>query len=177
MKLHSNHLALSLAFLTIACGSIEESPLPLVDIPAKLQPTAETLKAVVPAIGVQIYECRVTQAGAHEWAFVAPEANLFDERGNKIGTHYAGPHWESSDGSKLQGTVKERADAPVADAIPWLWLTVKSVGKDGAFSRTTSIVRVRTVGGVAPQSGCSAASVGTTSRVNYTADYYFYAAN
>src|SRR5262245_47077309 len=93
-----NNFVFSLALLVVACGSIEDAPLPLVDIPAKLQPPAsETLKTVVPAVGVQIYECRVTQTGTHEWAFVAPEANLFDERGNKIGTHYVGPHWESSE--------------------------------------------------------------------------------
>jgi hypothetical protein len=74
--------------------------------------------------------------------------------------------------------VKERADAPSADSIPWLWLTAKSVGKDGgAFSRTTSILRVRTVGGVAPLTGCGAATVGASARVAYAADYYFYVAN
>jgi hypothetical protein len=32
---------------------------------------------------------------------VAPEADLFDARGNRIGRHYAGPHWRSTDGSKI----------------------------------------------------------------------------
>ena len=88
----------------------------------------------------------------------------------------AGPHWESTDGSKILGTVKERADAPVADAIPWLLLAAKSVGSEGAFSKVTSIQRVSTVGGVAPKAGCSQAAVGTPARTNYTADYYFFTA-
>jgi hypothetical protein len=131
---------------------------------------------IVPAKGVQIYECRVKkeQAGAYEWAFVAPEADLFDERGNRIGKHYAGPHWEAADGSKIMGVVKERADARSPDAIPWLLLAAKSVGPAGSFSRVTSIQRVNTEGGAAPKEGCSQAAVGTTTRVGYTADYYFF---
>jgi len=151
----------------------------LANVPDKLNPgAAESLTMVVPARGVQIYECRAVKdkAGAYEWAFVAPEAELFDTRGNRIGKHYGGPHWESNDGSKVVGAVKERADAPAADAIPWLLLSAKSVGPAGSFSRVTSIQRVNTVGGVAPKGGCSQAEAGKPARVPYTADYYFFAA-
>jgi len=131
---------------------------------------------IVRAQGVQIYECRAKTdpAGGYEWAFVAPEADLFDARGNKIGKHYAGPHWESTDGSKILGTVKERANAPTSDAIPWLLLAAKSVGPAGSFSKVTSIQRVNTAGGVAPATGCSQADAGKPARIDYTADYYFF---
>jgi hypothetical protein len=129
---------------------------------------------VVPAKGVQIYECRARKEGGYEWAFVAPEAELFDTRGNRIGKHYAGPHWESNDGSKIVAKLKDRADAPAAGAIPWLLLTSKSAGPEGSFSKVTSIQRVNTVGGVAPAGGCSQAEAGKPARVNYTADYYFF---
>ena len=102
-----------------------------VDVPDKLKPPAsESPAMIVHAKSVQIYECRAKkdQAGADDWAFVAPEADLFDTSGKKIGKHYAGPHWESTDGSKVAGTVKEQAAAPQADAIPWLLLVTKSVG-------------------------------------------------
>jgi hypothetical protein len=134
------------------------------------------LSIVVPARGVQIYECRARkgQPGAYEWAFVAPEADLFDVRGNRIGRHYAGPHWEASDGSRIVGMLKERADAPAANAIPWLLLAAKSVGPEGAFSKVTAIQRANTVGGIAPQAGCSRAAAGTPARISYTADYYFF---
>ena len=148
-----------------------------VAVPDKLKPGAgESLAMIVPAKGVQIYECRAGKDGGYEWAFVAPEADLFDTRGNRIGRHYAGPHWEAADGSKVLAGLKERADAPQADAIPWLLLSAKSVGPAGSFSKVTSIQRVNTVGGVAPKSGCSKAAAGTPARVNYTADYYFFAA-
>jgi hypothetical protein len=170
------------AFLLVLLGASCASPQPptsMVKVPDKLKPGAnESLAMIVPAKGVQIYECRARkdQVGGYEWAFVAPEANLFDARGNRIGRHYTGPHWESTDGSKILGTVKERADAPVADAIPWLLLTAKSVGSEGSFSKVTSIQRVNTVGGVAPKAGCSQAAAGTPARINYTADYYFFTA-
>ena len=167
-----------LLLFMVACGSMQ-TPTSVVDVPAKLRPGAgESLALIVPAKGVQIYECRAKkeQAEQYEWAFVAPEADLFDVRGAKIGKHYAGPNWESIDGSKISGALKERADAPRSDAIPWLLLTSRSVGSAGSFSKITSIQRVNTVGGVAPKQGCSQSNVGTIGRVNYTADYYFYTA-
>ena len=165
--------ALLLMLLGAACASL------MAKVPDSLKPGAnESLAMVVAAKGVQIYECRATkdQGKGFEWTFVAPEADLFDARGNRIGRHYAGPHWESTDGSKILGTVKASADAPVADAIPWLLLSAKSVGSEGSFSRVTSIQRVNTVGGVAPKTGCSQAAAGTPARINYTADYYFFTA-
>lgn len=148
-------------------------------VPETLNPTAgETLLMVVPAVGVQVYECRAAKAmpGAFEWAFVAPEAELFDPRGDRIGIHYAGPHWEAADGSRIVGVVKARADAPRAGTIPWLLLATRSVGTQGAFSKVASIQRVNTTGGAAPAHGCSQAAVGDMARVAYTADYYFFGA-
>jgi len=145
-------------------------------IPDKLRPAAnEGLAMILPAGGVQIYECRMTKDSAgYEWAFVAPEADLYDLHGAKVGSHYAGPHWESGDGSRVVGTTRERADAPEANAIPWLLLSAKSVGKEGSLSKVTSVLRLHTVGGVAPKDGCSKATAGSQARVSYTADYYFY---
>src|ERR1700730_13184928 len=164
--------------LVAACVS-PQPPTSMIKVPDRLQPGAnESLTMIVPAKGGQIYECRARKdrVGKDEWGFGAPEAELFDARGNRIGRHYAGPHWESADGSKVLGTVKERADAPVADAIPWLLLAAKSVGSEGSFSKVTSIQGVNPGGGVAPQAGCSQATVGAAARINYTADYYFFTA-
>ena len=166
----------ALALLVAGCAGVQA---PAVAVPDKLRPGAnETLMKTVAAKGVQIYECRAVkdQPAAYAWAFVAPEAELFDAAGNKVGKHYAGPHWEAVDGSKIKGTVKESSAAPVADAIPWLLLGASADGPAGAFSRITSVQRVNTAGGVAPKSGCSEAAAGTTTRVYYSADYYFFGA-
>src|SRR5262245_58464479 len=134
----------------------------------------ESLVMIVPAKGVQIYECRPAKAEGYEWAFMGPEADLFDTHGTKIGHHYAGPSWEAADGSKIVGTVKASAAAPDAGAIAWLLLGAKSVGPEGAFSKVSSVRRVRTAGGVAPNTGCSEDETGRVVRVPYTADYYFF---
>jgi len=138
----------------------------------------ESLVLSTAAKGVQIYECRAgKEAGApDEWAFVAPEAELFDARGNRIGQHGAGPYWQALDGSRTLGTVKARADAPSADAIPWLLLAARRDGKNGSLSAITSIQRINTVGGKAPATGCSRSNHGATARVAYSADYHFYSA-
>jgi hypothetical protein len=146
-------------------------------VPDKLKPPAsQMLTLETRARGVQIYECRASKDNPtrFEWVFIAPEAELFDAGGKKIGKHYAGPTWESSDGSKVVGEVKARDDGPDANAIPWLLLSAKSAAGTGQLSRTASIQRVQTVGGKAPADGCSQAQAGKEARVPYEARYYFY---
>ena len=150
-------------------------------IPEVLAPASgEALAMSVGARGAQLYECRARRIGSavtgYEWTFVAPEAELFDAAGHSVGIHGAGPMWQASDGSKVFATLKARADAPERNAIPWLLLVARNAGPDGAFSRVTSIQRVNTRGGVAPDEGCRYDSVGAKARVPYTADYIFYTA-
>lgn len=170
MKSRKTPFALPLLAITLAACA------PAAQVPPSLAPAAgESLAMVVAAKGVQIYECRARKdAPGYEWAFVAPDAELVDTRGHRVGHHGKGPYWEANDGSKVVGTVKARSDAPVADAIPWLLLDTVPAGPEGRFSRVRSIQRVNTVGGSAPAQGCDAASVGKSARVAYLADYYMY---
>jgi len=97
----SKHTVFLLVLVIAGCTG-PQPPWPTVEVPHKLKPGAnESLAMIVPAKGVQIYECRARkdQVGGYEWAFVAPEADLFDAGGNRIGRHYAGPHWGSIDGT------------------------------------------------------------------------------
>jgi Protein of unknown function (DUF3455) len=155
----------------IACSAMNTS-VHLVAVPQNL--AHEKYAFALPAKGVQIYECRIAADGKAAWAFVAPEAELFDTSGKLVGKHYGGPTWESNDGSKTIGTVKQRADAKTANDIPWLLLSAKSTGPNGAMAAVTSIQRVNTVNGVAPADGCGAGKAGTVARVPYTADYYYF---
>jgi Protein of unknown function (DUF3455) len=109
-----------------------------------------------------------------KWVFKAPEADLFDASNKKVGKHYAGPVWESKDGSKVVGEVKAKADSKDKTAIPWLLLAAKSNEGKGVFSSVKSIQRVDTVGGKAPQTDCDSSRVGKQAKVSYTANYYFY---
>ena len=169
-------LASLVLVLFSGCAGASQPSSPSPSVAQKLKVGAEeSLAMIVPAKGVQIYECRAAKGeGGYEWAFVAPEADLFDTRGMRIGHHYAGPSWEASDGSKIVGSVKARADAPADGAIAWLLLGAKSVGPDGAFSHVSSVRRVNTVGGSAPGTGCAASAAGAVARVPYTADYFFF---
>jgi hypothetical protein len=131
------------------------------------------------ASGAQIYQCKPSAANpaAYEWTLKAPDAVLWNERGQKVGTHYAGPTWESYDGSKVVGQLIERAPAPESDDIPWLLLRGVSNRGNGAFSTTTYVQRVETVGGVAPMDGCVSSAAGAERSVDYAATYHFYSWN
>ena len=146
--------------------------------PAGLEVAAnETLALTLSARGVQIYECRAVpgEPAKFEWIFKAPEALLFDAQGRQIGRHYAGPTWELTDGNKVVGKLRAKADAPDHAGIPWLLLDAVQ-GSGAVMAKVRSIQRVGTVGGNAPTAGADAAHAGTEARVEYTATYKFYVA-
>lgn len=120
------------------------------------------------AVGVQIYSCNGTA-----WSFVAPRADLFDDHGKLIITHFAGPTWQAKDGSMVVG----HAEASVTvdrTAIPWVRLSAAST-TPGRLGNTTNIQRIATTGGLAPPAAdCNATTAGTVAEVPYTADYYFW---
>jgi hypothetical protein len=156
----------------------KEPALALPEVPDSLKvPAGQTLVLKAAAEGVQIYTCQAAEGApaTFAWALKAPEATLFNQAHEKIGTHSAGPTWALSDGSKVAGAVKAKADAPDSSAIPWLLLEKTSTEGKGALSKVTFIQRVHTTKGKAPAAGCDAAHAGAETSVGYTADYYFYA--
>jgi hypothetical protein len=167
----------SLLALLSGCATAQVGTVPVMPDSLKV-PATQTLSLETRAIGVQIYDCKPSKddPARFEWVFRAPEADLFDAAGNKIGKHYAGPTWESSDGSKVVGEIRARDDGPDLNAIPWLLLSAKSTSGAGAFGRIASIQRVQTVGGKAPAGGCNPAQAGNEAAIPYRATYYFYAA-
>ncbi|HYB41405.1 MAG TPA: DUF3455 domain-containing protein [Candidatus Methylomirabilis sp.] len=168
----------ALGALVAGCAATTAGTVPAVPEALRV-PATQVVSLETRARGVQIYECRASRedAARFEWAFVAPEADLFDGDGKKIGKHYAGPTWESIDGSAVVGEVKARDSGPDPDAIPWLLLTAKSTSGTGVLARTQSIQRLQTAGGKAPPAeGCTRAQAGKEARVPYQAAYYFYAA-
>jgi hypothetical protein len=145
------------------------------EAPEALRPPAsQTLVLAARADGVQIYECTANAAGRYEWTLKAPEADLFDDTGRKVGKHYAGPTWEALDGSKVVGEVKARDDGPDKNAIPWLLLNAKSNSPTGALSQIRSIQRLQTSAGKPPSTPCDRSTAQQVARVPYKANYYFY---
>jgi hypothetical protein len=167
----------SLAVFMAGCSSdsSRKVSVPVVPEMLKVSPN-EALSFAAEAKGVQIYECRARKddASKFEWVFKAPDADLFDRQGKRIGRHYAGPTWEAIDGSKVVGEAKAREPSTDANAVPWLLLVARKHEGNGVFSRVTSIQRLETVGGKAPAQGCDQSSQGNEARVPYTAVYYFY---
>jgi hypothetical protein len=119
------------------------------------------------AEGVQIY----TWDGL-SWGASVPEAILYDDDGNIVAIHYAGPTWESNSGSKVVGAVVPPRITVDPNAVPWLLLKATPTGDPGIFAATTYIHRVNTVGGKAPAE--AGLFVGQVARVPYAADYLFY---
>ena len=142
--------------------------------PALAVPAGNKLAFVYDATGVQIYGCDATATG-YGWVFRAPEAKLYGHKGKQTGIHYAGPTWESNDGSKVVATKLAEFPAGPND-IPWLLLGAASHAGKGRMTDVTFIHRLETVGGKAPIGGCDATHVGETVGVDYAATYYFYEA-
>jgi hypothetical protein len=139
-------------------------------------PDAHVLLLKTRGDGVQIYDCKSSgdAAGQFKWVLKAPQADLMNDKGEKVGKHYGGPTWEANDGSKVIGELQQHVDAPSADAIPWLLLKAKSNEGTGIFKDVTFIQRLDTEGGKSPVTGCDSGHVGAEVRVHYTANYYFY---
>ena len=165
------------AVIAISCGCASSPNVVPPEVPQALRaPTGQTVFVEALASGVQIYECapKSDQPSTFEWSFRAPEAALVDRAGRSIGKHYAGPTWESIDGSTVVGEIKSRDPGPDKSAIPWLLLTAKSTGGSGLFGQTRSIQRVQTTGGIAPAQACTSENARQVARIPYTATYYFY---
>jgi hypothetical protein len=165
----------------IAADSPQPEPATKVNpVPTALMPPeGHSILFRAKGVGTQIYVCnaKANEPDRFEWVFQAPDADLFDECGRKIGRHFAGPTWQASDdGSKEIGTEIEVVPAPNARAVPWLLLKGKAGEDPGRFSRVTYIQRVDTEGGIAPSGGCDKAHSDQEVRVKYKATYIFYGA-
>ncbi len=106
---------------------------------------------------------------------MAPQANLFNDEGRLIGTHFIGPTWQANDGSSVVGA-KLQAATVDPSAVPWLLLQAKSHATEvGRFSDVSYVQRLSTVGGNAPTDVCDAThNLGAVVQVAYSADYFFY---
>ena len=124
-------------------------------------PAGHKLFLVGHAVGVQIHRCDAVADG-YSWTFVGPRAELYDDNGKLLTTHFGGPSWQARDGSKAVGRLDGRVTVDPT-AIPWLRLVATgSAGPDGdRLAGTTYIQRIATTGGLAPApASCNADTVG-----------------
>ncbi len=161
----------AIAALTLVVqGAVAGPPSPTV--PGQIQVGAGNKVFLIGhAVGVQIYTCN----GA-AWSSAVPRADLYDDSGKVIITHFRGPTWQAKDGSTAVGTPVNKVPVDPT-AIPWLLLSAKTTpGADGArLVGTSYIQRIETTGGLTPPAAdCNAATSGTVAEVPYTAEYVFW---
>lgn len=132
-------------------------------------PAGSQLASRVYAKGVQIYHWN-----GSIWAFDGPSAVLFADAEGKstVGTHSAGPIWESMSGGKVAGAILKKCFVD-PNSIPWLLLSATPIEGAGVFQQASLIQRVNTVGGNAPSYD---GTLGEEARVPYTTEYLFYRA-
>lgn len=194
-------IALTLAVGT-AFGQAPFGPISVPQVPANLQaPEGHSPYLKAFAAGTQNYVCLPGPSGPF-WKFLGPQATLFvttpwinGEARWQVATHYLSSNpaedgtaratWQSSfDSSVVWGkAIADSTDSQYVapGSIPWLLVQVvgsqNGVPAGSALSRTTFIQRVNTSRGIAPETGCDAASYGKVALMPYTTDYIFYQAN
>jgi hypothetical protein len=128
------------------------------------------------AQGVQRYVCQADekQPDHFGWVLKEPDAKLFNDSGQEVGHHSAGPSWQLTDGSKVVKTKVVGTMAALSSGdVPWLLVAVTSSGP-GVLANVQYVQRIDTVGGVAPTTGCDA-HASALQDVGYRATYLFYA--
>lgn len=121
--------------------------------------------------GRQIYECKPTDTGGYAFAQRDVSALLGGGiRHSFVAPNSGTPQWVAPDGSAVTGAVQSKT--PNGDGnIPELDLKATQSGKHhGLLAGTAEILRLNTVGGVAPTGSCEP---GTIVGVPYSADYVF----
>jgi hypothetical protein len=176
MKVSIKAALLAAPFAMVGCSHMPMMQSPP-DAPAAVTvPSGNRVAMRTVGVGELTYECREKQgaAGTFEWTFVAPTATLWNaDRTMAVGKYYAGPTWESNDGSKVTG--KQLAIAPGKEGTLLLQLVQAAPASGtGSMNGVTYIQRLNTVGGVAPKEPCAASSAGQRRQVKYEADYVFY---
>jgi hypothetical protein len=142
------------------------------EVPVDIQiPAGNKVVLDVTGKGVQIYTCPASGT----WTLREPAAVLSGHRHRPVGIHFAGPTFESFDGSGVLGAPDGSVPAPGQKAIPWLRLKAVETEGDGVLAGVTYVHRIETQGGLAPKGTCDPAGDSTVA-VPYRARYVFYAA-
>jgi hypothetical protein len=180
-----------LVTVAVTQPAMAHKPIGVPDVPPNIRVLPPNRPFLVGhAFGTQNYVC-LPSGNEFKFKLFTPQATLFDDDGKQITTHFFSPDpddplgtiratWQHSrDTSAVWGKVVTGDNATVdPEAIDWLRVTVTAnEGRPSSvLARTTFIQRVNTAGGLAPRTGCSsAADVGKTEFVPYSADYIFYA--
>jgi hypothetical protein len=186
---------LGLAVSLGAAMQAQTERIPRPAVPTNLEVSSDyKLFLKVHAVGTQNYICApAATATGLDWLFIGPQATLFNDSLQQIGTHFQSRNpikanaiqatWQhSGDTSAVWATRRDGSMDPAyvaPGAIEWLLLDVsgQQLGPTAGNKLTPSLLiqRVNTAGGVKPPSSeCTAATLNSRKLVSYEADYYFY---
>ena len=123
--------------------------------------------------GSQIYACSAQADGSFAFTQLDVEAHLSGGIHHTFVQPVAGPpQWQAPDGSAVSGTVVTR-NANGAGNIAELNLDATQIGSSsGRLSQVVEVLRLNTVGGVAPTGACDPQATPIVN-VPYEADYVF----
>jgi CHRD domain/Protein of unknown function (DUF3455) len=124
-------------------------------------------------LGSQIYACTPQTDGSFTFTQFGVDARLSGLIHHTFVQPFAGPpQWQAPDGSAVSGTVVDR-NANGAGNIAELNLDATQIGAStGLLSQTVEVLRLNTVGGVAPAGTCDPQATPIVN-VPYQADYVF----
>jgi hypothetical protein len=177
---HRGRLATLAAGATI--GFVVLTASPALAVPPAIEAPSGIKYVTLHADGYQRYSCQPSGWDTGTWVFDGPEATLYDSSGAVFGQHGLDgasglPFWDGGAGGRVVARKVASAPSP-SGAIPWLLLQTTDVQAGTTFNSFTNYVqRVNTVGGQAPDFGCSYLGVwlyGWYSFSHYTADYNFF---
>ena len=161
-------------FAAVGCALAAVAP-PAGITSAITAPADEEAAFVLHGEGTHSFECRplASDPNRFAWAFAKPDITLYDA-GRAVARHASENTWEATgDRSSVSGAPRARQEGG-SSSLPWLLFRTQSTPDAGLFAGVTSVQRVNTAGGVAPDAGCDASNVGKEARVTVAADYYFY---
>jgi hypothetical protein len=141
------------------------------EVPDSIVPPGAQAVFDATASGVQVYSCEYDDRRQLGWVLKGPSATLYDDSGQALLTHSAGPTWQAADGSRIAGHVLAQVPSDHARSVPRLLLEAKSVGGGGMLAQVRYVQRLETTGGAVPARACTAEhQVGSSP---YVARYVF----
>jgi len=165
-------LALSLPLATPAWAAVS----PPAGLTSSIMASADEEPAfMLRGEGTHVFECKPLPGdpNRYAWFFSSPDATLYDA-GRPVARNASENMFEAlGDRSTVTGSIRARQDGG-SNNLPWVLLRAQSTADAGLFAGVTSVQRVNTSGGVAPDTGCDANNAGKEARTAFRADYYFY---
>lgn len=121
--------------------------------------------------GAQIYACTKQADGTFAFTQHNVSAVLRGGIAHSFVKNDAGPpQWVARDGSAVTGTVVTKSPNGAANIAELDLNATQSGASTGLFANTVEVLRLNTIGGVAPTGGCTP---GAIAKVPYQADYLF----